>query len=161
VQPCCRPGLTKRFGRTVAVDDLTFTVRSGQVTGFLGPNGAGKSTTLRMIIGLDRPTSGTVAVGGARYRDHPAPLHLVGALLDAKALHKGRSAESHLRALAQTHGIGDRRVAEVLATAGLTEVAHRREQSMIKTVAPGPVGAPATVPQSGAAGRAEAATPQP
>jgi len=96
------------------------------VTGFLGPNGAGKSTTLRMIIGLDRPTSGTVTVGGARYRDHPAPLHLVGALLDAKALHKGRSAESHLRALAQTHGIGDRRVAEVLATAGLTEVAHRR-----------------------------------
>jgi ABC-2 type transport system ATP-binding protein len=119
-------GLTKRYGRTVAVDDLTFTVQPGQVTGFLGPNGAGKSTTMRMIIGLDRPTSGTVTLDGTRYRDHAAPLHLVGALLDAKALHKGRSADSHLRALAQTHGIPDRRVAEVLAMTGLTEVAHRR-----------------------------------
>jgi ABC-2 type transport system ATP-binding protein len=119
-------GLTKRYGDKVAVDELSFAVRAGQVTGFLGPNGAGKSTTMRMIIGLDRPTAGTVTVAGRQYRDHPAPLRQLGALLEAKSIHKGRSARTHLLALAQTHGIPASRVDEVLGLAGLEEVAHRR-----------------------------------
>ncbi|MEO3922879.1 ABC transporter ATP-binding protein [Micromonosporaceae bacterium B7E4] len=118
--------LTKRYGGTLAVDQLSFAVKPGQVTGFLGPNGAGKSTTMRMIVGLDRPTGGRVTVAGRPYRDHPAPLCQVGTLLDAKAVHRGRSARSHLLALAQTHGIGRRRVDEVLETVGLTAVADRR-----------------------------------
>ncbi|MFC6014901.1 ABC transporter ATP-binding protein [Plantactinospora solaniradicis] len=118
--------LTKRYGDKLAVDDLSFTVKPGQVTGFLGPNGAGKSTTMRMIVGLDRPTAGTVTVAGLPYRDHSAPLCQVGTLLDAKGVHRGRSAHSHLLALAQTHGIPRRRVDEVLDTVGLSSVANRR-----------------------------------
>jgi ABC-2 type transport system ATP-binding protein len=118
--------LTKRYGRTVAVDALSFTVRPGLVTGFLGPNGAGKSSTMRMIVGLDRPTAGSSTVNGRRYAAHRAPLCEVGALLEAKAVHRGRSAYHHLLALAQTHGIGAARVREVLATAGLASVADRR-----------------------------------
>jgi ABC-2 type transport system ATP-binding protein len=118
--------LTKRYGDKLAVDELSFTVRPGQVTGFLGPNGAGKSTTMRMIIGLDRPTGGTVTVGGRPYREHAAPLCEVGALLEAKSIHKGRSARVHLLGLAQTHGIPPSRVDEVLAMVGLAEVARRR-----------------------------------
>jgi ABC-2 type transport system ATP-binding protein len=118
--------LTKRFGDKTAVDGLSFTVRPGQVTGFLGPNGAGKSTTMRMIIGLDRPTGGRVTVGGRPYRGHPAPLCEVGALLEAKSIHKGRTARVHLLGLAQTHGISPSRVDEVLALVGLEQVARRR-----------------------------------
>lgn len=119
-------GLTKQYGRKTAVDDVSFTVRPGQVTGFLGPNGAGKSTTMRLILGLDRPTSGTVTVLGKSYADHPAPLHVLGALLDAKGVHPGRSARSHLRALAATHRIPMARVDEVLEMTGLTGVAGKR-----------------------------------
>jgi ABC-2 type transport system ATP-binding protein len=119
-------GLSKRYGDTLAVDDLSFTVRPGHVTGFLGPNGAGKSTTMRMIVGLDHPTAGTATVHGRRYRDHPAPLREVGALLEAKSVHKGRSARNHLQALAQTHGIPATRVDEVLALVGLGPVGRRR-----------------------------------
>ena len=118
--------LTKRYGSVTAVDDLSFTVRPGVVTGFLGPNGAGKSTTMRMILGLDRPTQGTVRVHGKAYDHLPAPLHEVGALLDAKALHPGRSAFNHLLALAQSNGIGRKRVTEVLRLVGLEEVSRRR-----------------------------------
>jgi ABC-2 type transport system ATP-binding protein len=118
--------LSKRYGDTLAVDDLSFTVRPGHVTGFLGPNGAGKSTTMRVLVGLDHPTAGTATVGGRRYRDHPAPLREVGALLEAKSVHKGRSARNHLLALAQTHGIPARRVDEVLAMVGLEPVGRRR-----------------------------------
>jgi len=118
--------LTKRYGDKAAVDDLTFTVRPGIVTGFLGPNGAGKSTTMRMILGLDAPTSGSVRVNGRQYRDSPAPLHEVGALLEARAIHPGRSAENHLRAMAATTGIGRRRVEEVIDLVGLREVASQR-----------------------------------
>jgi ABC-2 type transport system ATP-binding protein len=118
--------LTKRYGDKTAVDGLSFTVRPGQVTGFLGPNGAGKSTTMRMIIGLDRPNSGRVTVGGRPYREHPAPLRAVGALLEAKSVHKGRTARVHLLALAQTQGIPPSRVDEVLAMVGLEPVADRR-----------------------------------
>ncbi|WP_285488277.1 ABC transporter ATP-binding protein [Amycolatopsis taiwanensis] len=118
--------LTKRYGGKTAVDDLTFTVRPGAVTGFLGPNGAGKSTTIRMIMGLDAPTSGTVTVNGRRYADHPAPLREVGALLEARAVHTGRSAYHHLLALALTHGIPRRRVDEVIELVGLREVARKR-----------------------------------
>ncbi|WP_027942275.1 ABC transporter ATP-binding protein [Amycolatopsis taiwanensis] len=118
--------LTKRYGGKTAVDDLTFTVRPGVVTGFLGPNGAGKSTTIRMIMGLDAPTSGTVTVNGRRYADHPAPLREVGALLEARAVHTGRSAYHHLLALALTHGIPRRRVDEVIELVGLREVARKR-----------------------------------
>ena len=98
-------GLTKRYGTTVAVDDLSFDVLPGQVTGFLGPNGAGKSTTLRMILGLDTPTAGTVTIGGRPYNQHRRPLYEVGALLDAKAIHGGRSAYNHLLSMAQSNGI--------------------------------------------------------
>ncbi|GAA2019536.1 ABC transporter ATP-binding protein [Pseudokineococcus marinus] len=118
--------LTKRYGGRTAVDDVSFTVEPGRVTGFLGPNGAGKSTTMRMVVGLDRPTSGRVTVDGRAYADSPAPLQEVGALLEARAVHPGRSARSHLRALAATHGIGDARVDEVVAMTGLSAVARRR-----------------------------------
>ena len=118
--------LTKRYGDTTAVDDLTFTVRPGIVTGFLGPNGAGKSTTMRMIVGLDAPTSGSVTVNGKAYRDLAAPLHELGALLEARGIHTGRSATNHLRALAATTGIGRRRVDEVIDLVGLREVAKKR-----------------------------------
>jgi ABC-2 type transport system ATP-binding protein len=119
-------GLTKRYGDTVAVDDLTFTVRPGMVTGFLGPNGAGKSTTMRMILGLDAPTRGSVTVNGKPYREHAAPLREVGALLEARSTHPGRSAYHHLLALAQTSGIRRSRVDEVIDAVGLRQVARRR-----------------------------------
>jgi ABC-2 type transport system ATP-binding protein len=118
--------VTKRYGDKLAVDDLSFTVEPGVVTGFLGPNGAGKSTTMRMILGLDTPTSGRALVNGRAYRDLQAPLHEVGALLEARAIHTGRSAYDHLLAMAQTHGIGRRRVAEVIDLVGLTDVARKR-----------------------------------
>ncbi len=118
--------LTKRFGDKTAVDHITATVRPGVVTGFLGPNGAGKSTTMRAIVGLDRPTSGSVTVNGKRYADHAAPLREVGALLDAKAIHTGRTAYNHLLAMAATHGIGKSRVHEVIAMTGLEPVAKKR-----------------------------------
>src|SRR5947209_15640732 len=106
--------LTKRYGEKVAVDNVDFTVRPGRVTGFLGPNGAGKSTTMRMIVGLDRPTAGSVTVNGRRYAEHRAPLTEVGVLLEARAVHPGRTAANHLRAIAATHGISRSRVDEVL-----------------------------------------------
>lgn len=118
--------LTKVYGDKKAVDDLSFVVRPGTVTGFLGPNGAGKSTTMRMLLGLDAPTEGAALIGGKRYRDHQAPLCEVGALLEAKAVHTGRSARAHLLALATTNGIPRRRVDEVLALVGLTDVAGKR-----------------------------------
>ncbi|WP_329123067.1 ABC transporter ATP-binding protein [Streptomyces sp. NBC_01465] len=117
--------LTKRYGPTPAVDGLTLDIAPGRITGFLGPNGAGKSTTMRMILGLDRPTSGTALVAGKPYAAHAHPLREIGALLDAKALHPRRSARNHLLAMAATHAIPARRVDEVLDTVGLTEVAGR------------------------------------
>jgi ABC-2 type transport system ATP-binding protein len=119
-------GVTKRYGGTVAVRDLTFTVRPGVVTGFLGPNGAGKSTTMRLILGLDAPDAGQALVAGKHYRDHPAPLAEVGALLEARSLHPGRSAYNHLLALAQTHGVGRARVKELIEMVGLGSVARKR-----------------------------------
>ena len=119
-------GLTKQYGDKTAVDGLTFTVRPGVVTGFLGPNGAGKSTTMRLILGLDAPTSGSVTVNGKPYQQHAAPLHEVGALLDARSVHPGRSAYHHLLALAQTCGIRRSRVDEGIDAVGLGEVARRR-----------------------------------
>jgi ABC-2 type transport system ATP-binding protein len=118
--------LSKRYGDKLAVDHLTFTVRPGMVTGFLGPNGAGKSTTMRMILGLDRPTTGSATVNGKPYRDHRAPLREVGAILEARAIHTGRSAYAHLLALAQTHGIPRSRVDEVIELVGLQGVARKR-----------------------------------
>ena len=118
--------LTKRYGEKTAVDHLDFTVRPGTVTGFLGPNGAGKSTTMRMVIGLDAPTSGTVRVNGRHYDRHAAPLQEVGALLEAKSIHPGRSAFDHLLAQAHTHGIPRRRVDEVIELTGLQSVAKKR-----------------------------------
>jgi ABC-2 type transport system ATP-binding protein len=118
--------LTKRYGDKVAVHDLTFTVRPGVVTGFLGPNGAGKSTTMRLILGLDAPTSGDVTVDGLPYAAHRRPLAVVGALLEARAVHTSRSAYHHLLALAATHGIPARRVREVIELVGLQEVARKR-----------------------------------
>src|SRR5690606_22506487 len=103
-------GLTKRYGKKTAVDGISFTVQPGKVTGFLGPNAAGKSTTRRMVVGLDRPTAGSVTVNGKRYAEHRAPLQEVGTLLDAKAVHTGRTAYNHLLAMAATHGIGKSRV---------------------------------------------------
>ena len=117
--------LTKVYGRTTAVDHASFTVRPGVVTGFLGPNGAGKSTTMRAMLGLDRPTSGQVLIDGRPYRELTAPLATIGALLDAKALDKGRSARNHLLALGATIGVGRRRVDQVLELVGLSEVADR------------------------------------
>jgi ABC-2 type transport system ATP-binding protein len=119
-------GLTKRYGPETVVDDLSFTVEAGQVTGFLGPNGAGKSTTMRMIIGLAAPDRGSVTIGGRRYRDLPVPLAEVGALLDAGAVHGGRTAYDHLLALAVSNGLPRRRVGDVLARTGLEGVARRR-----------------------------------
>jgi ABC-2 type transport system ATP-binding protein len=118
--------VTKRYGDTLAVDDITFTVQPGIITGFLGPNGAGKSTTMRMIVGLDAPSSGEVRVNGAHYRDLSAPLHEIGAMLDAHAIHTGRSAYYHLLALAQTHGLPRTRVEEVIDLVGLRSVARHR-----------------------------------
>ena len=118
--------LTKRYGHKTAVDNISFTVKPGTVTGFLGPNGAGKSTPMRMILGLDKPTSGTVTVNGHPYRELSAPLCEVGALLDAKGLHGSRSARSHLRQLAASNGIPTKRVDEVLEITGLTSVAKKR-----------------------------------
>ena len=118
--------LTKRYGDTTAVRSLSFTIAPGTVTGFLGPNGAGKSTTMRMIMGLDRPTSGTVTVNGKPYRQHRAPLREVGALLEASAVHPGRSARSHLRSMAATHNIKASRVSEVIEMTGLAGVATKR-----------------------------------
>ena len=118
--------LTKRYGDKTAVDGVDFTVRPGAVTGFLVPNGAGKSTTMRMIIGLDAPTSGTVTVNGRRYAQHSAPLHEVGALLEARSIHPGRSAFDHLMVLAHTHGISRARVTEVIELTGLQSVARKR-----------------------------------
>jgi ABC-2 type transport system ATP-binding protein len=119
-------GLTKDYGDKRAVDGLTFTVKPGVVTGFLGPNGAGKSTTMRLILGLDAPSGGDVKVNGKHYRDHAAPLHEVGALLEARSVHTGRSAYNHLLALAQTHGIGRRRVDDLIDLVGLHDVARKR-----------------------------------
>src|SRR5881409_1161912 len=119
-------GLTKQYRRVRAVDDLSFTVEPGRVTGFLGPNGSGKSTTMRLILGLDAPTSGNVTVNGKHHREHAAPLHEVGALLEARSVHTGRSAYNHLLALAQTHGIPRRRVTELIDLVGLHEVAKKR-----------------------------------
>jgi ABC-2 type transport system ATP-binding protein len=110
----------------VALADATFDIQPGKVTGFLGPNGAGKSTSMRLMMGLDKPTAGEVTIGGMRYTQHAAPLTLVGALLDAKGVHPGRSARSHLRALAATHRLGNARVEHVLGMTGLTDVAHKR-----------------------------------
>jgi ABC-2 type transport system ATP-binding protein len=119
-------GLSKRYGPTVAVDTLTFDVRSSMVTGFLGPNGSGKSTTMRLILGLDTPDAGQVRIGGRRYRDLRWPLREVGALLEARAFHPGRSARAHLRALAASNAIPRSRVEEVLGLVGLAGVAGRR-----------------------------------
>ena len=118
--------LTKRYGRHPAVDDLSFTVKPGLVTGFLGPNGAGKSTTMRVILGLDRPTEGRALVNGRPFEQHRAPLREIGALLDAKGIHPARPARDHLSALAATTGISKRRVGEVLDLVGLSDVADRR-----------------------------------
>ncbi|MPY57649.1 ABC transporter ATP-binding protein [Streptomyces spongiae] len=118
--------LTKRYGDKTVVDHLSFTVKPGEVTGFLGPNGAGKSTTMRMIIGLDSPTAGSVTVNGRSYSRHSAPLQEIGTLLEAKSVHPGRSAVNHLMALAHTHGIPRSRVEEVIELAGLTSVATKR-----------------------------------
>lgn len=119
-------GLAKRYGSTVAVDELSFEVREGQVTGFLGPNGAGKSTTLRMILGLDKPTAGSVTINGRSYASFRRPLFEVGALLNANAVHEGRSPYNHLLCIAQSNGIGRHRVDEVLDIVGLTSVADKR-----------------------------------
>ncbi|GGM67350.1 ABC transporter ATP-binding protein [Longimycelium tulufanense] len=119
-------GLTKRYGRTVAVESLSFTVQPGRVTGFLGPNGAGKSTTMRLILGLDRPSSGDVLIDGKHYRDLHSPLRYIGALLDAKWVHPNRSARAHLKWLARSNGLPKRRVDEVLELVGLTNVAKRK-----------------------------------
>ncbi len=119
-------GLSKRYGRTVAVDNLSFTVQPGIVTGFLGPNGAGKSTTMRMILGLDRPSAGSALVLGKPYVQAAAPVREVGALIDAKDVHGGRSARNHLRALAESNGLPRARVEDVLAMVGLESVAKRR-----------------------------------
>jgi ABC-2 type transport system ATP-binding protein len=118
--------LTKRFGSTLAVDDISFTVRPGHVTGFLGPNGAGKSTTMRMVLGLDRPTSGTAQVDGRPFADLPSPVRTVGAMLDAGQVHPRRTAHAHLTSIAETIGEGRTRVHEVLDLVGLTDKARRR-----------------------------------
>jgi ABC-2 type transport system ATP-binding protein len=118
--------LTKDYGDKRAVDELSFSIRPGIVTGFLGPNGSGKSTTMRLILGLDAPTAGDVTVNGKHYRDLAAPLHEVGALLEARSVHTGRSAYNHLLALARTHGIPRRRVDELIDLVGLHDVARKR-----------------------------------
>ncbi len=120
--------LSKRYGDTLAVDSLSFTVEPGRITGFLGPNGAGKTTTMRLILGLDRPSGGTVTVNGRRFSDLPSPMREVGALLDAKAMHGGRSAYHHLLCLAQASKLPKRRVDEVLGLVGLSDVAGKRSK---------------------------------
>ena len=120
--------LTKRYGDTTAVDGLSFQVEPGKITGFLGPNGAGKTTTMRMILGLDRPTAGTVTVNGRPFRQAAYPMREVGALLDARAVHGGRSAYSHLRCLAQTNNLPERRIGQVLELVGLSGVAGKRSK---------------------------------
>jgi ABC-2 type transport system ATP-binding protein len=119
-------GLTKRYGQTIALDELSFSVRPGVVTGFLGPNGSGKSTTMRLIVGLDAPNAGDVTINGQHYHDLPWPLHEVGSLLEARAIHPGRSARAHLQMLAVTNRISVRRVDEVLELVGLSDVAKQR-----------------------------------
>ncbi len=119
-------GLTKRYGSKTAVDDLSFEVRPGLVTGFLGPNGSGKSTTMRLLLGLDRPNDGTSLINGKPYVEHPAPLREVGALLEARAIHTGRSARNHLLAMAATNGIPRTRVDEMIGLVGLDDVAGKR-----------------------------------
>src|SRR5437764_2859735 len=119
-------GLTKNYGDKRAVDGLSFTVRPGIVTGFLGPNGSGKSTTMRLVLGLDRPTRGHVTVNGKRYADLAAPLREVGALLEARSVHTGRNARNHLLALAHTHGIARSRVDELIDLVRLHDVARKR-----------------------------------
>jgi ABC-2 type transport system ATP-binding protein len=121
-------GLSKRFGATVAVDRLSFTIRPGMVTGFLGPNGAGKTTAMRLILGLDHPSGGTVTINGRPYAQLASPMREVGALLEARAVHGGRSARNHLRCLAQTNGIPERRADEVLGLVGLSAVAGKRSR---------------------------------
>jgi ABC-2 type transport system ATP-binding protein len=121
-------GLTKRYGDKVAVNDLSFSIEPGTVTGFLGPNGAGKTTTMRCILGLDYPTAGTVRIGGKRYQDLAYPMREVGALLDPKAVHGGRSAYNHLLCLAQTNGLPGKRVDAALELVGLSEVARKRSK---------------------------------
>jgi ABC-2 type transport system ATP-binding protein len=121
-------GLTKRYGTTTAVDDLSFTVEPGRITGFLGPNGAGKTTTMRLILGLDRPTAGSVSILGKPFGQLAYPMREVGALLDAKAVHGGRSAYNHLLCLAQTNNLPRRRVGEVLELVGLQDVARKRSR---------------------------------
>jgi ABC-2 type transport system ATP-binding protein len=118
--------ISKKYGQQVAVDDLSFTVKPGVVTGFLGPNGAGKSTTMRMIIGLDRPDTGQITIDGKRYTEHRAPIHEVGALLEAKAVHPARSARNHLLAIGATTGVPAKRVDEVLELVGLAGAARRK-----------------------------------
>ncbi|GGN00812.1 hypothetical protein GCM10011609_44200 [Lentzea pudingi] len=122
--------LTKRYGDTTAVEDLSFTVHPGLVTGFLGPNGAGKSTTMRMILGLDRPTGGEALIGGERYQDLDQPLRHVGALLDPGAVHHGRRALDHLRWIAASNGIGEKRAVELLEQVGLGGVRHKRIRAL-------------------------------
>src|SRR5260370_37490744 len=119
-------GLTKRYGDTLAVDGLSFSIAPGKITGFLGPNGAGKTTTMRMILGLDQPTAGEVTVNGQPFTKVARPMRQVGALLDAKALHGGRSAYNHLLCLAQSNNLPAKRVNEVLGLVGLSEVARKR-----------------------------------
>jgi ABC-2 type transport system ATP-binding protein len=119
-------GLTKRYGDTLAVDNLSFSIAPGKITGFLGPNGAGKTTTMRMILGLDQPTSGSVTINGQPFAKAAQPMREVGALLDAKALHGGRSAYNHLLCLAQSNNLPTKRVGEALALVGLTDVAKKR-----------------------------------
>jgi ABC-2 type transport system ATP-binding protein len=121
-------GLSKRFGATLAVDRLSFTIRPGMVTGFLGPNGAGKTTAMRLILGLDRPSAGAVTINGRPYAQLASPMREVGALLEARAVHGGRSARNHLRCLAQTNGIPERRADEVLGLVGLSGVARKRSR---------------------------------
>lgn len=118
--------LHKRYGSRTAVDGISFTLQPGQVTGFLGPNGSGKSTTMRMAVGLDRPTSGSITIGGRPFAQHPAPLRTVGAVLDAGATHPGRTGRQHLKVLAATHGITSKRVDTVIELTGLEEVARKR-----------------------------------
>ncbi len=130
--------LTKRYGRTAAVSDLSFTIRPGMVTGFLGPNGAGKTTTMRMILGLDYPTAGTVTIGGVPYARLAYPMREVGALLEARAVHGGRTARSHLLSLAQTNDISRRRVGEVLGIVGLADVAGKRSKGILARHEPTP-----------------------
>src|SRR5579862_8118553 len=137
--------LTKVYDGKAAVDGIDFQVKPGLVTGFLGPNGAGKSTTMRMILGLDRPTSGTVTVGGRSYQGRVWPLHEVGALLDARAVHPGRSAYNHLHSLAAANGIARARVDKVLEMVGLTSVARKRAGSFSLGISGALLGDPGTL----------------